>query len=850
MPVRPRVAVIVLNYNGVDHLRLCLPSLEALDYDNVEIVVADNGSGDDSVRYVRSAHPGARVIEMGQNLGFSRAYNRAVPQTEADYVVLLNNDTRVAAGWLTALVSAAERHQAAAAASAMLDWNGERIDFVGGLPTILGHAWQSDQGQPVGTQPLPLRYPERRLLFGCGGSVMIRRDAYLQCGGFDEDLYAYFEDVDLGWRMNLLGHATVFAPEAITYHRLHGTWGGWAHALRLRLYERNALAMLVKNLGDDALARTLSTALALTIARTIAAAGLADDIARFGSASPTSVSAPPQLVAALIGIEDFARAMPALMRKRSAIQASRRVSDEEIFRLMPEPLKLHNPAEWYGETAAALIRDFRIAELVGLPAPTRPVAVGAPVADVTVSGEPPRVSVVVLTASGARHLPACLDSLRQHSWPPDRTEVIVVDNGSTEDPTSVVERHYPGARVVRTGANLGFSGGNNAGARVATGDWLVFLNDDTRVEAAWLDEMMGVARRRNAASVGAFIVDWAGERVDFAGGLVNFEGRGYSQGYDLPVADADLSERPLLFGCGAAVLFRRDVFEESGGWDEPTFAYYEDVEFGWRLWLLGHEVWFAPKAVVYHRHHGTSGSESPARVRAFERNALRMLYSLLEEDSLQAVLPAALLLAVDRALLATPFSRADDGIAAPRSMTSLTRRLQPAALKTRLLHALSRRGARRQYGAIANLRRVGARGLAGSVRDVFREVRDGWESSGGRVAYLIEQTRGTASLEGRSESIPINTAAQLLGIGDFLRMLPELSRRRAWLQAKRRRTDAEIIKRFGGCWRNAVPSPHITLHVELRTALADTLSSVLSGLPATLDLSESARETRGAAPGR
>ena len=197
-----------------------------------------------------------------------------------------------------------------------------------------------------------------------------------------------------------------------------------------------------------------------------------------------------------------------------------------------------------------------------------------------------------------------------------------------------------------------------------------------------------------------------------------------------------------------------------------------------------------------------------------------MLYSLLEEDSLQAVLPAALLLAVDRALLATPFSRADDGITAPRSMTSLTRRLQPAALKTRLLlHALSRRGARRQYGTIANLRRVGARGLAGSVRDVIREVRDGWESSGGRVAYLIEQTRGTASLEGRSESIPIDTAAQLLGIGDFLRMLPELSRRRAWLQERRKRRDAEIIERFGECWTNAVPSPRIDLHVALRNEL-------------------------------
>ena len=214
----------------------------------------------------------------------------------------------------------------------MLDWNGERIDFVGGLPTILatrGSAIEGRRWAPSPRPPLPRATPAVRVRrIGDDPArrlPAVRRHSTRTCS-------RYFEDVDLGWRMNLLGHATVFAPEAITYHRLHGTWGGWAHALRLRLYERNALTMLVKNLGDEALARALPAALALTIARTIASAGLSDDIARFGSASPASVAAPPQLVAALIGLEDFARAMPALMRKRAAIQSSRRVPDEEILR--------------------------------------------------------------------------------------------------------------------------------------------------------------------------------------------------------------------------------------------------------------------------------------------------------------------------------------------------------------------------------------------------------------------------------------------------------------------------------------------------------------------------------------
>jgi GT2 family glycosyltransferase len=809
MSVLPSAAILVLNYNGRQHLASCLPSLAALDYPNHSVVVIDNGSTDGSLEYVRQAHPDVTLLPLGANRGFAPAYNIAVRQSPADVVVLLNNDTRVEPGWLSALMATLDRTGAAAAASTMLDWEGQRIDFVGGLPTFQGHAWQVDHGLPVGRA-----YTERPLLFGCAGSLAVRREAFLQVGGFDDDFFVYFEDLDLGWRMSLAGLPTMLSPAAITYHRLHGTAAGWGHTLRLRLYERNALFAVIKNFGDEAAARVVPAAIALTLARALATEGLDRDAVRFGKTAPERLPLPPTVVATLLALEDVARALPRLAEKRAAVQASRRVSDQDLFQLFPEPLKLHDVGGAYREAAEALIRDLGIDALFGL-APSRTDA-RPERRDVSPGddGDAPTVSVVVLTASGATHLPACLDSLRAHTWPAARTEVIVVDNGSADDPTSVAERHYPGVRVVRTGANLGFSGGNNAGARVATGDWLVFLNDDTRVEPAWLDELMAVATRRQAASVAAFVTDWDGERVDFAGGLVNCEGRGFSLGYDLPAAEADLTERPLLFGCGAAVMFRRDVFEASGGWDEPTFAYYEDVEFGWRLWMLGHEVWFAPHARVRHKHHGTSGTESPARIRAFERNALRMLYALLDDEHLARVLPAALLLAADRALLGTPFSRAHDNTGGTRQ--ALAERLHPRVLKIRLLHALSRRGARRQYGVLTNLRRVGPRGVAGALRDVVREVARGWESPGARAAYLIERITPSAALEAHVEWLPAAIVAQLLGIDDFLRMLPELSKRRARLQAMRRRSDAEILERFGAYWLNAVPSPHLHLHIELR----------------------------------
>ncbi|MEZ5286825.1 MAG: glycosyltransferase [Vicinamibacterales bacterium] len=817
----PSATILVLNYNGRHHLEACLSSLDAVAYPHASVTVIDNGSTDGSLEYLARHHPRVHVLGFDGNRGFAPAYNEAVRQADADVVVLLNNDTRVEPGWLSGLVDTMARHDAAAAASVMLDWEGRRIDFAGSLPTFIGHAWQVDHGLPVGRA-----YEERPLLFGCAGALAVRRDAFLDVGGFDDHYFVYFEDLDLGWRMTLAGHRTVLAPSAITYHRLHGTASGWGLTQRLRMYERNALYTVFKNYGDEALSRILPAAVTLTLARALEAADLEGETIRFGRTAPDTMALPPRVVSTLLALEDFARALPRLAAARRRIQESRRLSDEEVFALFPEPLRLHEAGDRYTASARALIRDFGIAEVFGLEAGRPRVSAGVP-APSPAPAEPdqnPVVSVVVLTASGARHLPDCLDALRAHDWPADRTDVIVVDNGSAEDPTGVAEHHYPGVRVVRTGANLGFSGGNNAGARVARGRWLVFLNDDTRVAPDWLHQMTDVAHRRQAACVGAFIVDWAGSRVDFAGGLANYEGRGYSLGYDLPVDEVDRTERPLLFGCGAAVMFRRDVFDESGGWDEPTFAYYEDVEFGWRLWLLGHEVWLAPRAIVHHKHHGTSGAESPPRDRAFERNALRMLYALLEDATLAQVLPAALLLAADRVLLGTPFSRADEGSTGPRSWHAAASRLKPQVVKVRLLHALSQRGARRQAGMLQNLSRVGI----GASRPRSRPPPGSPPRVGvlgARAAYLLEESRPNAAMEGRHERLPAGVVARLLGIRDFVRMLPELSERRAWLQARRRRTDADIVGRFGAHWNSAVPSTRLDLHLELRRGVAAALAA-------------------------
>src|SRR5262245_57201057 len=239
----PRVSVLVLNYNGREHLEACLPTLAAQTFPkaSMRVEVIDNGSMDDSVAWLQQHHPDVRVHRRDRNYGFAEPYDTAAKASDADYIAFLNNDTRVEPTWLEELVSAAERHQADCVASRILDWDGKRIDFVGGLVTFVGHSWQIDTGQPANRDE-----EERRLLFACAGSMLISKDAYVASGGFDRDFFAYFEDVDLGWRLSALGYKTVLAPKAVTYHRLHGTAGKIALAQRLRLYERNALAMIYK----------------------------------------------------------------------------------------------------------------------------------------------------------------------------------------------------------------------------------------------------------------------------------------------------------------------------------------------------------------------------------------------------------------------------------------------------------------------------------------------------------------------------------------------------------------------------------------------------------------------------
>ena len=203
----PSVTVIVLNYNGLEHLEPCFRSLSALDYppEALELMLVDNGSSDGSVELVRTAFPGVTVVELEENLGFAAGNNVAAQRTDAEYVVFLNNDTKVDPQFVHALVDAVTGDDAVVSAGArMLTWDGESVDYAGGWIIFDGTGLQRGNGEPVLSDRYMARAPTA---FACGGAMIVDRAVFLDAGGFDEAYFAVYEDVDLGWRLWLYGHA-------------------------------------------------------------------------------------------------------------------------------------------------------------------------------------------------------------------------------------------------------------------------------------------------------------------------------------------------------------------------------------------------------------------------------------------------------------------------------------------------------------------------------------------------------------------------------------------------------------------------------------------------------------------
>jgi len=212
-----------------------------------------------------------------------------------------------------------------------------------------------------------------------------------------------------------------------------------------------------------------------------------------------------------------------------------------------------------------------------------------------------KASVIVITYNGRQHLDACFKSLGKQSAEP--YETMLIDNGSQDGSADFVRGNFPRVRVIESQTNLGFAGGNNLAAKEATGDVLVFLNDDTEVDPDWLERLLSpFDSDPRVAIVGCKMIDYfsRGTEVrvicDLFGSAIN---------YAVPRTPNSDGYEDVFYVPGFALAIRTPVFRDVGGFDDSYFMFAEDVDLDWRVLLAGHRMVAARNAVVYHKFGGS-----------------------------------------------------------------------------------------------------------------------------------------------------------------------------------------------------------------------------------------------------
>lgn len=220
----PQVSIIIASLNGAQWLPRCLEALFAQTERSFEVIVVDDASTDGSTDNLDSRWPGVRVIRMAQRSGFQVTNNQGARQARGRWIVLLNNDAFPQPDWLEKLLAAIRQHPDYAVFSSCLVQANQpdRLDNTGDLVHVSGAAWHRGFDQPVETA---VDYPPE-VFCPNGAAALYLREAYLEAGGLDERYFNHHDDVDLGFRLRLLGYPCRYVPEAVVHHIGSATFGG------------------------------------------------------------------------------------------------------------------------------------------------------------------------------------------------------------------------------------------------------------------------------------------------------------------------------------------------------------------------------------------------------------------------------------------------------------------------------------------------------------------------------------------------------------------------------------------------------------------------------------------------
>lgn len=248
----PLTSIVIPNWNGKKHLEVCLSSLRNQTYPNYEIIIVDNGSNDGSVEFIYENYANIKIIKNEYNLGFAKATNQGIIEAFKDekvkYIATLNNDTKVDYKWLSELVNVAESDiDIGSCQSKILNYyHPTRIDSAGIRIFNTFNVTDRGRGEIDSGQ-----YDKVEEIFGaCAGAALYRKEMLLEIGLFDEDFFAYLEDVDLAWRGQLMDWKCMYVPTAIVYH-VHSATTGHKSSFSRYMVSRNRIWCVIKNASSE-----------------------------------------------------------------------------------------------------------------------------------------------------------------------------------------------------------------------------------------------------------------------------------------------------------------------------------------------------------------------------------------------------------------------------------------------------------------------------------------------------------------------------------------------------------------------------------------------------------------------
>lgn len=239
------VSVIIPNYNGERFLKGCLEALKIQTYEELEVILVDNASTDNSIETARELYPEIRVIELLENTGFAYAVNRGIEAAQGEYVLLLNNDTIVFPNFVKNQYKMIKGKPDVFSCSALMIQNGnhELVDDAGDELAALGWGFAPDRDKPVSGCMVP-----HEVFSSCAGAAIYRKSVFDEIGLFDESFFAYLEDMDIGYRARLAGYRNLYNPYAKVYHLGSASSGSRHNAFKVELSARNSMWMLRKNM--------------------------------------------------------------------------------------------------------------------------------------------------------------------------------------------------------------------------------------------------------------------------------------------------------------------------------------------------------------------------------------------------------------------------------------------------------------------------------------------------------------------------------------------------------------------------------------------------------------------------